>query len=598
MVLETYSRDTNERYAVMGKNGIGFNVLPEPDIQDYGTRITLTLREDISLKNIVEAVIRVSRFSGVETHLTLEEDLEYETHDGESLPTETGRYKVAPVDFKEHLLDIVKREEASYRKLIKTVPVEIHDDDFDLYACFAVMRDSWEYVHRSYHSSGEVYLVGSPISAEISLPFSSWILNIKDERKYQPTADRERLSDQAITSMYEKVHEKVKEALAFLELQHVDDYINSQHKPIYDKYDELHLHEYLSARTIEICRFLQISVKTTSDKDTKTIAELFEESDNLFYLSSLNSDKIRAIRSRVPDAVVFRLSKSKYNEEDDVISRLTLLRNNGVIFGEEFLASNKIRAKREPKQLSEVVVHRAATNYYSWERFQCVRRHTSRCGKDAIDNKVIRIEGRKMRPYLNMLSQVQTSYEIVMDDKRIKKGIKLEELVKQLEDKMIDTSDGRLSLEQIARCGRKIALILYSDASISRHLGSSSALAIVGDADTLFEIMVFLEFNEVKYTIDTDGHKSLDKYISGKDLHDYEFVYDSSYSKIGDSEILYSVVHAVKEVRDERLLNLFLNAARYCRSAKEVVEMRMYVLRLNEQLKETNTIECSTRGKR
>jgi len=210
---------------------------------------------------------------------------------------------------------------------------------------------------------------------------------------------------------------------------------------------------------------------------------------------------------------------------------------------------------------------------------------------------VIRVEGRKMRPYLNILSQVHTSYEIVMDDKRIKKGTKLEEFVKELEDKMTDTSDGRLSLEQIARCGKKIALILYSDASISRHLGSSSALAIVGDADTLFEIMAFLEFNEVKYTLDTDGHKSLDKYMPGKKLGNYEFVYDSSYSKLGDSEILYSVVHAVKEVEDERLLNLFLNAVRYSRSAKEVTEMRRFVLQLNEQLKE-NAIECSARGKR
>ena len=240
MVLETYSRETGEKYAVMGKNGIGYNVLPTPtDLKEYGTRITLTLRHDIGILNLVKYMMKVCMFSGVDTYLNLEEDIP-----AEGLPsyrigkvhTKAGRYRLGTITFVEYLENKVQTSE-TYRPLVKMVFVEAKEDsDFYLYGIIAIRKgyDNDLVAEIPDSSSGETYLLGTPIEAdEIQLPFSHWILNIKDERKYPPTADRERLSDAAINAIEDKVKSSLKEKLQFLDLKSVQDYVQSPYKPIY-----------------------------------------------------------------------------------------------------------------------------------------------------------------------------------------------------------------------------------------------------------------------------------------------------------------------------------------------------------------------------
>ncbi len=60
----------------------------------------------------------------------------------------------------------------------------------------------------------------------------------------------------------------------------------------------------------------------------------------------------------------------------------------------------------------------------------------------------------------------------------------------------------------------------------------------------------------------------------------------ADYEKLGDSEILYSVMHVVKAVKDGRLKELFLNAAQWSKNAEEVAKMRKDVLSLDRQISE------------
>jgi hypothetical protein len=594
MVLETYSRETGEKYAVMGKNGIGYNVLPQPtDLKEYGTRITLTLRHDISIVNLVKYMMKVCMFSGIDTYLNLEEDISTEglpSYRIEKVHTKAGRYRLGTITFAEYLENKVQTSE-TYRPLVKMVFVEAKDTDFYLYGIIAIRKgyDNDLITEIPDRSSGETYLLGTPIEAdEIQLPFSHWVLNIKDERKYPPTADRERLSDNAISAIEEKVKSSLKEKLQFLNLTSVQDYVQSPYKPIYRVLEGIGLEEYLSEYTIDLCKFVEISVKTPEYPGRAKIGDLLAQSQSLFYLDSLNENKIALIRSKVPDAIVFKLSSSKKEPEQSssstvVVDAFQLFRKFGVRFGEEFIRKNNLKMKRKDRIVpTDLPVHEAGAGWYSWGRFRTVKRHTTRTAREDIGSDTIRVPEGSLRNYLRLLSMVQTRHKVVRDHRELDKdgrGTALKSFADGVGRKMVQTSDGKMKVIDTITCSskKKVKLVLYSDPSITKHMHSEEHLSIAGDDDLLFELMVFYEFHGIEYTADVDGSEAL-ALVAGQDFRRGEFIADPGYPKIGDSEILYSVVHAAKAVKDEKILNIFLNAVRYSKEAAEVKEMREYLI--------------------
>jgi hypothetical protein len=593
MVLETYSRETGEKYAVMGKNGIGYNVLPQPaDLKEYGTRITLTLRHDISIVNLVKYMMKVCMFSGVDTYLNLEEDISIEglpSYRTEKIHTKAGRYRLGTITFAEYLENKVQTAE-TWRPLVKMVFVEAKEDtDFYLYGIIAIRKgyDNDLAAEIPDSSSGETYLLGTPIEAdEIQLPFSHWVLNIKDERKYPPTADRERLSDNAINAIEDRVKSSLKEKLQFLDLKSVQDYVESPYKPIYRVLEGMGLGEYLSEYTIDLCKFVEISVKTPEYPGRAKIGDLLAQSQNLFYLDSLNENKIALIRSKVPDAVVFKLSSSKKEPEHSsstVVDAFQLFRKFGVRFGEEFIRKNNLKMKRKERIVpTDLPVHEAGAGWYSWGRFRTVKRHTTRMAMEDIDRDTIRVHEGSLRKYLRLLSMVQTRYKVVKDDRDLDisgRGTTLKSFVDGVGRKIVQTSDGKRKVTDTITCSskKKVKLVLYSDPSITRYMHSEEHLSIAGDDDLLFELMAFYEFHGIEYAADVDGSEAL-ALVAGQDYRRGEFIADPGYPKIGDSEILYSVVHAANAIKDDKMLNIFLNAVRHSKEASEVKEMREYLI--------------------
>ena len=71
-IVETYSRETGEKYGVMGKGGLGFEILDAPaDLDSYGTRITMTMRSDAVVKPLEWRIGHCAALSGVATSITV-----------------------------------------------------------------------------------------------------------------------------------------------------------------------------------------------------------------------------------------------------------------------------------------------------------------------------------------------------------------------------------------------------------------------------------------------------------------------------------------------------------------------------------------------
>ena len=147
------------------------------------------------------------------------------------------------------------------------------------------------------------------------------------------------------------------------------------------------------------------------------------------------------------------------------------------------------------------------------------------------------------------------------------------------------TNHGRMTFEEIAQETHEPELLLYSDPKIAAHFSDREGTMVFGGDNLLFELAAFLTWKGVKYDTDLSGHAEFRKLESEK-LYTSHFVGYASYEKLGDSEILYSVMHVVKAVKDGRLRELFLNAAQWSKNAEEVAKMRKDALSLDRQISE------------
>jgi len=581
MVLETFSREDNTKYAVMGKSGIAYNLLPEPDIDSYGTRVTFILDERVSIPELLEYTVDCTAFSGVETFLNLEESVDLPSYYRSDIPREKGRHMLGPKKFDERLEQMVRKTN-TWHEVLSYFPLYIADDDFDLYAAFVVRKDYDGFKVTSESSDEkEVRLLGAPVDARIELPFSAWILNLKDERKYPPTADRERLTDQSVKAIQQRIESRIPEAIKHVFANSVEEYNESQFKEVLKGYRSLGMEKFLPPETLDVCRFVTLEVKCYGEKEKQKIAELLPARGGIFYLPTLNGHKVAMIRSVDPEAIVFRFVRNN-NDETPLEELLELVQRHGVRIADEFLKENKPLVKKQELPLGDAVVHAAGTAYFSWGRFKTVRRHIARVEAGSFGPTTIRIPKGKMQPYLYLLSTFETKYKMVKDHRRLSSGVPLAEFIRGLGRKKVLTNEGRFEFSQVAAASDKPHLLLYSDPTISEYFSERDDLMVFGDADLLFELAVFLTYQGVKFHTGFSGHDEFKRFGEPRKLYAYEFVSDADYEKLGDSEILYSVIHAMNAVRDTRLRELFLNAARWSKSAEEVAKMRKDVLSLDQ----------------
>jgi hypothetical protein len=584
MVLETFSREDETKYAVMGKNGIAYNLLPKPNLDSHGTRVTFVLDQKVPILDMLDYIVDCTAFSGIDTFLNLAEKIELPSYWRSDFPSEEGRYTLGPKRFDEHLEQKVSKAN-KWHEVVKYLPVQITDEDFELYAAFVVRKDYNGLAATEESDEREVRLLGTPVEARIDLPFSAWVLQIKDERRYPPTADRERLTEQSARAIQQRVESRIPEAIASLCVTSTREYNSSTYREVLKAYRSLGLEKFLPPETLDVCRFVNLKVKCFGEREKKDVSELLGQDGSMFYLPTLNGRKVGLIRSVLPEAVVFRLATERDSDSTPLDERVDLLLRNGVILADEFLKENKPKLKPQEIPMGDLAIHTAGTASFSWGRFETVRRHVARMEAGPLDEMTVRVPKGKMQPYLWLLSTFKTDYRLVRDERRIEGGRTLEVFVKELRGKKVVTNHGKMTFEEIAQETHKPELLLYSDPRIAANFSDRDGMMVFGGDDLLFELAAFLTWKGVKYDTDLSGHAEF-KNLESEKLYPSHFVGYASYEKLGDSEILYSVIHVVKEVKDGRLRELFLNAAQWSKNAEEVAKMRKDALSLDRQISE------------
>ena len=183
MLLETYSRETtkNNVYFLQGidtfEDLTGTNPIT---LDSYGTKITLTLKlnEKLSLEDCCEIITvwseAISKFSGIDTYLTVE-------------------------------ANHVGIHEVRKRRIGPTTAAEILGGKPD----FSIENKDYKFDLVHHGRDQTIILAGMPIrSRTLSLeimPRGSYVLQIKNERNYKPTASREWLTTKAEKKLKNKI---------------------------------------------------------------------------------------------------------------------------------------------------------------------------------------------------------------------------------------------------------------------------------------------------------------------------------------------------------------------------------------------------------
>lgn len=573
MVLETYSRDTEEKYAVMGKNGIGYNVLPQPaDLKQYGTRITVTLRSDINLHSLIEYIFEVCRFSGVETVISLEEDVKGSF---ERELVKAGHYRTGLESMKEHVCK--SRKGDSYHEHTPLVQVEVDDSDFYLYGEITARKYSWQSAADELGREERVgvYLLGTPIEASISLPLSFWILNVKDERRYPPTADRERLTEAAEKAVREKVMVALKERLSsILKLESPEDYVASERRMVYLQHDKLDgLSDCMDERTKKVVEFVNTRVKVWEQysgrrsRNAVRIGSLLRKHSggSLFCVANLTAAAAEALEQNVPGALVFE----GYITE--------LMKEFGVQDGDRYVKDHGLK-RYAPPPTDEVTVY-----WRGWDQSQ-----TGKVSSGDVDDTVIKVPVELRDEYVRLMEGLHPKYRIAVDaksgrNKRLLegKGIALADFVASTGKKVVATSKGPMTVDETLEClGADSAPVLfkYDDLSLAEHLKPERGIAVVvPDDDSMYELAVFYKNKGVHANKGESLYDYYGKYrtLAGVDMHDL---------KCGDED-RHAVLHAYHVLRpvDQNLFELLACAIvghQSVRTDMSVRQMRDHVFSL------------------
>jgi hypothetical protein len=526
MRIESYARETGERYGVIGSEGTHFKRMPceNVTISQYGTKISIPLRDDerdveeqtyehdraryttkitkckiIGLDELIQTIENVCRFSDIETYFTITSDAKIMTHSAYS----NYSYATTIAKAQRKKINYTPREYAAKgNPTTQRFEFELDDPDFYFYGTLAVSgRDEHEVNVDS--DNGEVRLLKMPIEATIPLevpvkysnreeketkpeyPMTWWFVNLKDELKFAPTPDRERLKEGLYGSVHKRITEFLKTKFAEMEIKSFADYRSSKYKQILNSHSDSHLREYLTQTTREVCYVLDTEVIAVEEPQQieehrwrrysssyPKLRELVAETENIFILrrelTRTQKEFVlakktaltlqRLIRARHPDAIMF-LYPAGYSSYH-LSEALPKIRELGNILSEKFAVKDAkseaasikkelgngwrkatgIKIEKKPRNPEVVVWKHIAGNY---SRIDPVRMKPSEIGRS-----IIKI--RNMKEWINLLKKYSISdYGITKEIKGLKRGMSEEEFRDHLSKKSVTTRDGQKTLGEV-----------------------------------------------------------------------------------------------------------------------------------------------------
>ncbi|MDV3293443.1 MAG: hypothetical protein LYZ70_04155 [Nitrososphaerales archaeon] len=560
--IETRARETGERYGVIGVKGVEFRPIPDEEltIDGFGTRVSLPIRskqenaesdeddKEIKLQDVVETLENVCKFAEIDTYLELPSPLKTKTKYtwSESVYEHTER------DAGRRKLNRTPKEYARDTYGEKGYDFEYDAKDFHFYGYLAVDRegDGVDVNHR-----GEVRLVGMPIEVTVrnpdakkesdsqvnpSFPMSFWYVNLKDERKFMPTADRERLKEGLFEQVNERVIEILKGEFARMVIRSFDDYRNSPFKPILNclGYDSPGLRDYFDPDTRLVCSALGSSVGGIEEEDNgecerwrrrwsvpkgayeAKVRDLVAKSGHVFMLSRKRKGNgyvlplktavtlRKVLRTKYPDAEVFLHPGFEHywsgQDFDAVEKRARILREH---YG---IPDAKLKAEKVRKEFGkdwrravgiETKAKAAPEEAVVWVRDD-YKVEPVKKGLDDIGKNTVRVRGN-IRDWVNLLRKYYTDgYGFTKEIKGMDGGMTEEGFAGEVSSTKVMTAKGETTVGKASEPDKELIVFRFDDPEILEFYKPKGKNVILAPtAESAFGAIAFLKLAKKAYDV-------------------------------------------------------------------------------------------------
>ncbi len=619
--LETFARETNERYGVTAESAAGFKPLPdkEVDIAEYGTKITVKIKQQIHLNDLVEWIEHYCRYSAIETNLAVTHDIKDEKWGYDWVKRKAGRSRLDG-SFKDQLRKAVEDDSLK-------VVYEVELDKTDYYF-YGVIAGNEEHA-RTTPDRKEILLLRVPIESEdvkeFDLPLTGWVLNAKDERRYPPTPDRDRFKEGSIKTILHEIQSTL-QAKFYVDfrLRSLDDYRNQPWRGIYSSLQS-EASKFFDQQTRTLALTLNTNIarppmegeaaearyryghrSTVAERSVvvEPLRKVVLRTHKVFYYPLSFTSKHEAMMPAKRMAVAQAILKTEFKDPVVVTfgypaGRYVYSEDDGLRTAAEFITAlsktdvnmdAKAEADRIRKALGkdwrtrcglpEVEKKPPPTDWPIHRWSSRGRVEAERVNIKKIPINIVRVPG-KIEPYIEILQRAEAKYGVARDHPAMRGGTKLKDLLTSIKTKEAVTQQGKITFDAIDNKPGKLLVYLTDNSGVLKHYAPKGQLMVAVEGDEAVELMFHLQAANRKYTTtrvpDDDAFKSKTGIGNAE-----EFV--GRYLGIDGAKRATSAYIGSCELRSPELKELMLSAMEETYNPEEADNFRKLALDLQKTI--------------
>jgi hypothetical protein len=383
VIIDTKARN-GDQYKMVAKDGMSFQPVGDSTRETFGTTLTMTCYPEVDLAELVHTLKRLAKYSGVPTQLELL-DFEY-----------------IPAGFNRGINDIKQVSFDSEVRQNNTKSIDVVDIDTEDFRLIGLASGRY-----AGDNDSHVHLLNTPIESEVTTPFDWWVLNIKDERKFMPMPDRDRMREKSDNLLQPLITRAIIQHFSDLPYLSYKEFLESDRRNEFLwltenlDYAPPHLHDILSR--LAKCDVRDVVYESKSHNDSGLVKKLSDHIELIY-----QGYKNKFVSEKLSEYSPAHLITTKKTKKHDWRSDVEFMENWGIPTAKQILKENKIKIPANVKAGFEVIGH-TNERYYEHEILD----------NDSIDENVIRIDSFPINDVLRFVKKFNNPYTFVRNEKQL-----------------------------------------------------------------------------------------------------------------------------------------------------------------------------------
>lgn len=482
MILETKSRIKGnngeyQNYKMIAKDGMSFQPIGKSSLQYFGTRLTMTLYENINEQELIQLFKKLVRFSGIKSVLSLRNFDE----DEETI-------------FEADTVFNTIREKIGHKGTITFT-----NNDFEF---IAVIKKPYADIGR------EVLVLGVPIESTLDFPFVNWVLNIKNERLYKPMPDRERLTDKADNELQVIIDDLF---IQFFKKIKINNYTELKVSSFKDSFLWLvgnSFQKYMPVHLETLSNKLDFHVKEAGggkNKSLHLISRVLQDYENIVYMKNNTNRSVEKIESLYDNVFCFTVMRTgRWKEE------LAFIQKFGVEDSSTIFKRNRIKIIKDVKELQdiEIIAHGNDGEYNYKKDIITVKE---------IDESIMMVDDGTTNKIISIIRNIYCPFRVTKYFKQLENTDVqiLSEYKATLPKMVVSTNRGDMMLEEAGKNDTHLCLDYQEN---FKDIVSKSKKLIMIDREQFFAYTLYqADYNKI-YDISRTNLSSILESVIGVNL--------------------------------------------------------------------------------